>query len=105
MDRDNVVDFVMNDPFNAADEITRLRRDCAELYQVIGVLTEPHGDLSGDAQCVKALDNASAAADGEKRPHDDLLPFTAGLNGAYCPWCGHPHVGACSRLISGGQSD
>jgi hypothetical protein len=50
-------------------EITRLRRDCAELYQVLGVLTE-HGDLT------KALDNALAAAQGRPRPHDDLLPFT-----------------------------
>jgi hypothetical protein len=55
-------------------EIKRLRRDCAELYQVIGTLDElvPEEDK---AATIKALDNASAAADGEPRPHDDLLPF------------------------------
>lgn len=54
-------------------EIERLRRDCAELYQVIGVMADYCPD---DPAVVKALDNASAAAAGLSRPHDDLLPFT-----------------------------
>lgn len=58
----------------ARDEIERLRRDCAKLYQVIGCLA---GTLRDNPQVIKALDNASAAAAGEPRPHDDLLPFTA----------------------------
>lgn len=56
-------------------EIARLRRDCAELYQVIGVLAEPHADLNG-RPVLKVLNNALAAANGQPRPHDDLLPFT-----------------------------
>lgn len=57
-------------------EIWRLRLDCSELYQVIGTLSEPHGAMFDDPQVTKALDNASAAANGDPRPHDDLLPFT-----------------------------
>ena len=33
-------------------------------------------DIFDHPQVVKALDNASAAANGDPRPHDDLLPFT-----------------------------
>jgi hypothetical protein len=55
-------------------EIERLRRDCAELYQVIGTMAESYSDPEA-AQIIKALDNASAAANGDLRPHDDLLPF------------------------------
>jgi hypothetical protein len=57
------------------NEVDRLRRDCADLYQVIGVLAESHGDLFDHPEVIKALDNASAAANGDPRPHDDLLPF------------------------------
>lgn len=59
-------------------EIKRLRRDCAELYQVIGTMAEHCPDPHAP-QIVKALDNASAAAAGEKRRHDDLLPFVLGI--------------------------
>ena len=50
-------------------EIARLRRDCAEMYQVIGV-------LANGRPVLKVLNNALAAANGQPRPHDDLLPFT-----------------------------
>lgn len=56
------------------DEIERLRRDCAELYQVIGTMAEHCPDPT-DPAIVKALDNASDAANGDPRRHDDLLPF------------------------------
>jgi hypothetical protein len=55
-------------------EIKRLRRDCSELYQVIGTMAE-HCPDAGNPAIIKALDNASAAAAGTPRPHDDLLPF------------------------------
>jgi hypothetical protein len=56
------------------NEIERLRRDCGEAYQVIGTLAGwakalEHPDVT------RALDNLAAAAAGERRPHDDLLPF------------------------------
>ena len=56
------------------DQIDRLQVDCAEAYQVIGSLAinplpPDHRDIS------RALDNMSAAASGEPRPHNDLLPF------------------------------
>lgn len=59
---------------DAAKEIERLRRDCSELYQVIGTMAEHCPDPS-DPAIVKALDNASDAANGDPRRHDDLLPF------------------------------
>lgn len=55
-------------------EVERLRRDCAELYQVIGVLAD-YAPKASERAITKALDNASAAANGLPRPHDDLLPF------------------------------
>lgn len=55
-------------------EIKRLRRDCAELYQVIGTMAEQCSDPEA-RPIIKALDNASAAANGDARPHTDLLPF------------------------------
>lgn len=55
-------------------EIKRLRRDCAELYQVIGTMAEHCPDPEADP-IIKALDNASDAANGDPRRHDDLLPF------------------------------
>lgn len=57
-----------------AGEVERLRRDCAELYQVIGTMAE-HCPDPEDPAIIKALDNASDAADGDPRRHDDLLPF------------------------------
>jgi hypothetical protein len=62
-------------------EIERLRHDCAEAYQAVGFLVGCLGywDMPADdprhEQITKLLDNLFAAADGEKRPHDDLLPF------------------------------
>jgi hypothetical protein len=58
---------------DAAKEIERLRLDCAELYQVIGTMAEFCPDPESTA-IIRALDNASSAANG--RPHRyDLLPF------------------------------
>jgi hypothetical protein len=56
-------------------EIKRLRRDCAEAYQVLGacLLGEPISPSNKDIQ--RALDNLSAAANACTRPHDDLLPW------------------------------
>lgn len=62
-----------NHPIDDRDEIERLRRDCAEAYQVIGALA---ADLGGEHPgIVQALDNLQAAVAGEPRPHDELLPF------------------------------
>lgn len=58
----------------APSEVERLRRDCAELYQVIGTMAE-HCQDPEDPAIIKALDNASDAANGDPRRHDDLLPF------------------------------
>jgi hypothetical protein len=55
-------------------EVERLRRDCAELYQVIGTMAL-HCPNTEDPAIIKALDNASDAAAGDPRRHDDLLPF------------------------------
>lgn len=59
----------------ADEEIGRLRRDCSEAYQVVGcgMLMEPVEYTQGDVE--RALDNLIAAANGEARPHDDLLPW------------------------------
>ena len=56
-------------------EIKRLRRDCAEAYQVIGagMLGEPCAYTQDDVE--RALDNLLAASEGHQRPHDDLLPW------------------------------
>lgn len=59
-------------------EIDRLRRDCAEAYQVMGAVLlnqvyEPVRYTEEDA--VRALDNLWAAASGTPRPHEDLLPW------------------------------
>ena len=63
---------------SAKAEIERLREDCAEAYQVMGSLLigEPVKWSDEDAQ--RALDNIVAAANGEPRPHDDLLPWPRG---------------------------
>lgn len=55
-------------------EVERLRRDCAEAYQVIGALAERAGLLQYPA-VVKALENLDAATRGDQRPHADLLPI------------------------------
>lgn len=58
----------------------RLRRDCSEAYQVIGagMLMEPCKYTQDDVE--RALDNLIAAANGDERPHDDLLPWPKGAN-------------------------
>lgn len=58
----------------AEAEVERLRRVCAEAYQVIGVLAVE--DLFDHPGVVKMIDNLSFAADGRPIPHDDVLPFT-----------------------------
>lgn len=62
----------------AADVIERLRDDCAEAYQVIGagMLGDPCPYTDEDVE--RALDNLFAAANGDPRPHDDLLPWPLG---------------------------
>ena len=70
----NAVEVPDIDCQEAADEIDRLRRDCAEFYQVIGTMSE-HCPDPDDPAIIKALDNASNAASGAPRQHDDLLPF------------------------------
>ena len=73
--RENAARFHPKDFLHeAADEIERLRRDCAELYQVIGNMAE-HCPDPEDPAIIKALDNASDAANADPRRHDDLLPF------------------------------
>lgn len=57
-------------------EVDRLRRDCAEAYQVCGgALLGDDGKFWTDDDAERVLDNLSAAASGEPRPHDDLLPW------------------------------
>lgn len=59
-----------------ADEVRRLREDCAEAYQVCGAAMLCPGEVKWtDDDAVRVLDNLSAAANGEPRPHDDLLPW------------------------------
>ncbi|MBD0274820.1 MAG: hypothetical protein ICV73_23200 [Acetobacteraceae bacterium] len=55
-------------------EVERLRRDCAEAYQVIGALALRTGLLQYPA-VEKALENLDAATRGDPRPHADLLPI------------------------------
>lgn len=56
------------------EQLYRLREDCAEAYQVIGVLAEL-GGFFGHPAVEKALDNLSAASNDQPRPFEDLLPF------------------------------
>jgi hypothetical protein len=55
-------------------EAERLRRDCAEAYQVIGAMADRAGLLHHPA-VEKALENLDAATRGDPRPHADLLPI------------------------------
>lgn len=57
-----------------ADKIRRLRRDCAEAYQVMGA-GFCIGAAYRAADVERALDNLNAAAQDKPRPHDDLLPW------------------------------
>ena len=62
----------------AANAIERLLEDCGEAYQVIGagMLGEPCAYTEDDVE--RALDNLSAATNGDPRPHNDLLPWPRG---------------------------
>jgi hypothetical protein len=67
----------MAEKMTARAQINRLRRDCAEVYQVMGAMIAAAG-MADHPQAIKALDNLSAAANGQPRPHEDLLPFQIG---------------------------
>lgn len=54
--------------------IEMLRRECSEAYQVIGTI-DGGGDVEKEKAIAKLLDNLSAAASGEDRPHESVLPF------------------------------
>ena len=64
----------MAEEIDLAAEVARSRRDCAEAYQVVGELAARAG-LFEHPDVAKALDNLSAAANGDPRPHEGLLPF------------------------------
>lgn len=87
------------------EEVDRLRRDCSEYYHIIAALGDAVG-LWDSELLVKALDNAQASAEGNPRPHADLLPFivpkpeiteadvlrcAARYNAAYGACEGHPN--------------
>lgn len=71
-------------PKKLAMEVLRLRRDCGEAYQAAGRMADALGwwqmppDHPWHRPIEKLLDNLSAAADGDPREHDDLLPFVLG---------------------------
>lgn len=65
---------INNDP----EKIGRLQRDCGEAYQVIGAGMLGTNCVFTQSDVARALDNLSAAANGELRPHDDLLPWPKG---------------------------
>lgn len=64
----------------AADEIKRLRRDCAEAYQCVGewIDADESGGWIESRDKRRLLVNLKAAADGRSRTHDDLLPWPKG---------------------------
>jgi len=78
---DPLIDVMHSVATQAADEIDRLREDCAEAYQAVGFLANCLGywEMAADdprqAQITKLMDNLSAAAESDERPHADLLPF------------------------------
>jgi hypothetical protein len=61
--------------------IARLERDCSEAYQAVGTMANALGWWEMAAEhpwhlpIEKLLDNLSKAAEGDPRPHEDLLPF------------------------------
>ena len=71
---DKHCNFLLNTGGATAEEVERLRQDCAEAYQVIGSLADRAGLLQYPA-VVKSLENLDAATRGEPRPHADLLPI------------------------------
>lgn len=62
--RDRSVD--VKDAADAAAEIDRLRRVCAEAYQFAGTFGAP----------VRVLDQLQAAAEGRVLPHESILPVS-----------------------------
>jgi hypothetical protein len=62
-------------------EIDRLREDCAQAHLAVFSLAERFGylEMPNDdpraVQLTKLLDNLHAAAEGDERPHADLIPF------------------------------
>lgn len=62
-------------------EIERLRRDCGEAYQAVGVMANALGwwkmpsDHPWHRPIEKLLDNLTDGECGQPRSHDDLLPF------------------------------
>lgn len=58
-----------------AAEVARLRRDCADAYQVVGAAMFGEPCAYAERDVTRVLDNLSAAAIGIPRPHDDLLPW------------------------------
>lgn len=60
---------------DAACEIERLQRDCGEAYQVVGAAMLGKPCVYTKADVVRVLDNLGAAAAGQLRPHEDLLPW------------------------------
>lgn len=67
---------VLREPMAEAANEHRLLRDVGEAYQAVGMLLGalyPESDWPRAAE--KLMDNLAAAAAGQPRPHDDLLPF------------------------------
>lgn len=62
------------EPVSKYNEIDRLRRECAEAYQVVATLATAAGVFNTEA-VIGVLDNLSAAAEGAPRQHGDVLPF------------------------------
>jgi hypothetical protein len=58
----------------AHHEIERLREDCAAIYQAVGALASSAGLFETDS-ARRLLDYLWAAANGETRPGEPLLPF------------------------------
>lgn len=59
----------------ARKEIERLRKDCPEANQVMGCVLIGDPFTYSDRDAERALDNIFAAANGDPRPHEDLLPW------------------------------
>jgi hypothetical protein len=55
-------------------EVERLRRDCYEAYQIVGIALMDPATPHTEDDVARVLDNLVAAANGDPRPHDDLLP-------------------------------
>jgi hypothetical protein len=84
------VDISYKDLLKMIKAITHARNACAEAYQIMGVTLTCDGDVCWEVGDTKrALDNISAAANGKKCPHKDLLPWPMDREDA----CGSPPPG------------